>query len=81
MLVCIECGRLFEAPKHYVETHNLDTPPYEEWVGCPYCSGAYTEAHECDGCGEWITGEYVKTKDGERFCEGCYTQMMLGDED
>ena len=80
MLVCIDCGQLFESPKHYAERHNLEAGPYEEWDGCPYCNGAYTEAYECDGCGEWITGEYIKTKNNERYCENCYTPMMLGDE-
>lgn len=44
-------------------------------------SGTYAEAHECDCCGEWITGDYIKTKDGKRYCENCYTTMELGDED
>ena len=81
MWICLDCGRVFENPRRYVDSHGLDTPPYEEWEGCPSCGGAYAEAYECDGCGEWITGEYIKTKNDERFCENCYTQMTLGDED
>ena len=81
MFVCLDCGRIFESPRHYVDSHGLDAGPFEEWYGCPSCGGAYTEAYECDGCGKWITGEYIKTKNDERFCENCYTQMMLGDED
>ena len=41
--VCLECGKQFSFPKHYIEKHGLDTPPYEEWYGCPYCAGAYRE--------------------------------------
>ena len=81
MLVCLDCCRTFEEEKHYVERHGFNVGPFEEWDGCPYCGGAYTEAYECDCCGEWITGDYAKTKGGERFCENCYTPMTLGDED
>ena len=81
MFVCLDCGKVFENADHYVETHGLDTPPYEEWDGCPSCGGAYTEAHECDECGCWITGEYIKTASSQRICENCYNTMELGDED
>lgn len=80
MFVCIDCGKIFSNPRNYVESHGLDTPPYESWKGCPSCGGAYTEAFECDECGCWITGEYIKTKNGQRICENCYTTCELGDE-
>ena len=81
MFACLDCNKIFGAPKHYVESHGLDAPPYEEWDGCPNCSGAYAAAYQCDRCGEWIIDEYIKTKDGERYCGNCYRPMMLGDED
>jgi DNA-directed RNA polymerase subunit RPC12/RpoP len=81
MYVCLDCGKIFESPKNYVESHGLDGPPYERWQGCPSCSGAYAEAHECGECGHWITGEYIKTSSGQRICENCYNTMELGDED
>ena len=81
MFICLDCGKVFEDPKHYTETHRLDTPPYEEWGGCPSCGGAYTEAYECSCCGEYIDGAYIKTKNGERICENCYITYELGDED
>lgn len=81
MLVCLDCNRIFVNPRHYIESHNLDTPPYEEWDGCPSCGGAYTEAHKCDECDKWITSEYIKTDSGQRICENCYNTMELGDED
>lgn len=81
MFMCLDCNGIFTNPKHYVEKHNLDSPPYEEWDGCPYCSGTYAETYKCDCCGKWITGEYIKTKNDERYCENCYMQMILGDED
>lgn len=81
MLVCKECFRTFQEPECYVNTHGLDTPPYEHYDACPYCGGAYVETYECDVCGEWITGDYIKLESGERICEECYTPMELGDED
>lgn len=81
MFVCLDCGCIFENTRHYVEKHNLNTPPYEEWDGCPSCDGSYAEAHKCDECDEWIAGEYIKTASGQRICENCYNTMELGDED
>lgn len=81
MYICVECNRLFEEPKRYVETHGLDTPPYEEWYGCPFCSGSYTYAYRCHCCDDFITGDYIKTDDDLRYCENCYQKMDIGDED
>ena len=81
MWICLDCRETFEEPKRYVETHNLDTPPYEIFYVCPYCNGNYVEAHMCDMCGYYINGEYIKLVSGERICEDCYTKYELGDED
>ena len=77
MYICKDCGKLFLKPKKYVEKHNLDTPPYEEWNGCPFCSGAFTETYECNICGECITGDYVKLVDGSFVCDDCYTKHNI----
>ena len=81
LFVCLECGKIFDEPEDYVEKHGLDTPPYEEFSGSPCCAGAYTEAHRCDCCDEWITGEYIKTSTGERFCDNCIRYYELGEEE
>lgn len=81
MFVCIECGCLFGEPKRHIERHGLDTPPYEEWYGCPLCNGAYADAHRCECCGGYITDAYIKTGDGKRYCSDCVYDMDLGDED
>lgn len=78
--ICIECGQLFDNPKHYVERHGLDIGSFEEWDGCPCCGGNYAEAYQCDECREWIRGTYVKTTGGQRICEKCYIVMEIGDE-
>lgn len=81
MFVCLDCDRIFQHEKHYIETHGLENPPYEEYDGCPYCGGAYAETHMCGCCGHWIIGEYIKLRDGNRICEQCYITYEIGDED
>ena len=68
---------MFQEPKHYIETHGLDTPPYERFTVCPHCGGAFVEAHRCDCCGEFITADYVVVQDGKRYCEECYSTLVV----
>lgn len=79
--VCLECGEVFDENEIdcWEETHGLDCGPYEQRSGCPYCGGAYVEAHLCDACGEYINTEtYVKIDD-QRYCECCFTIHRLED--
>ena len=80
MFVCLECGETFDEPTHWEEKHGLNYGPYEQWSGSPCCKCAYSKAFECDCCGEWITGNYVKTDDGKRFCDNCIISYELGEE-
>ena len=81
MFVCTDCGNVFEEPRVWKESHGLNYGLYEYFSECPYCGGDYAETHECDICGEWIVDKYIKTDDGRRFCDNCYLNMELGDED
>ena len=81
MFICFDCGNVFDTPKHWQETHGLDTPPYEHRSGCPSCGGTYAQAYRCDCCDEWIDGDYIKTDNDQRICKDCYAYMELGDED
>ena len=81
LLVCTECGHLFEEPTRWQETHGLDSGPYENYSGCPHCYGAYTEAFICNCCEEWIVDNYIKTENDQRFCSNCFCDMKLGEED
>lgn len=80
--ICLECGRVFEEPIEWKEDRGecFGFPAYENLSGCPYCHEAYVEAYRCDCCGEWITDSYIKVDD-KRFCNGCFTNYDLGDED
>lgn len=78
--VCVECGYVFQDPKEYVETHGLDTPPYEHFIGCPKCGGAFVPAKQCEYCGQNIIGEYVKIADGNIYCEECFSVRDISDD-
>lgn len=80
MYICCDCGHVFETPKHCSEDR---TPGgsfeggsfIEHWEGCPLCEGAFEEAVECDGCGEFTySSSLTSTKDGE-YCESCMEEM------
>lgn len=70
---CLDCDRFFETPRQFTERHGLEAPPYETWLGCPNCGGAYEEAKLCDCCGNWTGGKYYETENGCVYCEECVT--------
>lgn len=43
---CECCDITFDEPKKFIEKHGFDTPPYEEFYGCPGCGGGYVEVEE-----------------------------------
>ena len=83
LFVCIDCGKTFSEPARWTEDRGeyFGFPTCEEFVGCPYCYGAYAVAHQCDCCDEWISDDYIKTEDGRRYCNDCIMHMKLGEED
>ena len=74
MYKCESCGHLFEEGEQAVweERHGLDTPPYEQWSGCPLCRGGYEEVHQCKECGGWHTDDELY--DG--WCEKCLRETI-----
>ena len=81
MWICTNCGHIFEEPRRWEERHGFDYGPFEKFSGCPECGEPYVKAHECDCCGKWIDGRYIKLESGERICENCYTTYELGEEE
>lgn len=79
MFICRDCGRIFETPQQIIERHGLDSPPYEEFSGCPFCGGDYTETYVCCECGQFITGDFVELKNGEHYCNACYETYNILD--
>lgn len=67
---CLECGHIFESGEEarWVERHGLDTPPYEEWYGCPKCKGSFEETKRCKSCKKNCLPEEL---DEDDFCEEC----------
>ena len=80
MFICLDCGLIFSEPVKYTERHGLDTPPYEQFSGCPDCGGAYDKTYQCDACGCWIGDDYIKVS-GYRICSDCYEEKTIGEED
>ena len=72
MYRCLECGNLFEEGEQaeWVETHGLDTPPYEELSGCPICKGGYEEVEPCKIC-----GSYAEEMQGD-YCKECVVDVQ-----
>lgn len=71
---------MFSTPRNYIETHNLDIPPYEHFTGCPKCGNAYVRARVCEVCNKEILGEYVLTDDGKNYCDNCYLIRDISDD-
>ena len=80
MYLCLDCENIFDAPKDFIETHGLDSPSYETWTGCPICGGAYVKTMQCEECGEWVIGEYIKLSDGTVICDNCYEPRNILDD-
>ena len=66
---CLSCGHIFEEGEQarWEEAHGLDTPPYEQWSGCPLCKGAYEETERCAICG----GEFLRSELAGCVCDEC----------
>ena len=74
MYKCCDCGHLFEEGEQAVweERHGLDTPPYEQWSGCPICKGDYEEVHQCKECGDW----HYEDELYDGWCEKCLRETI-----
>lgn len=82
MLVCLDCGALFEESITHTERHGLDSPPYETTDCCPKCkSEAIREALSCDACQDYISYDvpFIKTSEGRIYCNNCYLEYDYDD--
>jgi formylmethanofuran dehydrogenase subunit E len=74
---CLECGLAFDEPQEYCEFHELDSPPYENYKGCPNCGGVFINSVICTVCNQYITDDYIHVVDGQDICENCYTNCHI----
>ena len=74
MYYCTYCGSQFSTPRIVQESHGLDWPPYEEVPVCPSCGESeLINMVQCSCCCEYTPKPYIKTADGNIYCENCYT--------
>lgn len=79
MLICKDCGAVFDTPSVFREKHSwLDDCPSEYFSMCPVCGcGDLAEATQCINCGEETDGEQMI--DG-LLCDECF-ETLCGDCD
>lgn len=65
MLICCECGKLFEEPRFIHGVYDCEKSQSE----CPFCGGTYEEAEQCNVCGEFKNPENMVV---HNCCEDCY---------
>lgn len=73
MYYCPNCKSEFDEPK-LIKDYVVNDPYPDGPIicVCPFCrSEDFVQAVKCDGCGEYIIGEYVKVSD-RNYCEDCY---------
>lgn len=76
MFYCLDCEKQFDNPKIHTEYGEFWGAGYSEITNvCPLCNGDLIQlTKKCDCCGEYITGEYIETRDKNCYCENCYTR-------
>lgn len=84
MYYCVECNKLIseDSLSTYTEHGEFWGATYSETSKvCPFCKGEVIElTKKCDCCGEYITGEYIETKDRNYYCENCYIRGDVADD-
>ena len=70
---CVSCGHIFEDGEQaeWEEKHGLDTPPYENFSGCPLCRGEYEETVKCKCCG----ADFLEEELTSGFCDDCVGEL------
>ena len=81
MYYCPECGEVFDEPMSHREIVTSDPYPMGfNTSACPNCkSNEFVIAIQCDGCLEYIVGEYIKLYNKECYCEDCYEKCDTTD--
>lgn len=78
--ICKDCRTTFKRPAIQIETHGLESPPYEEFKVCPNCASLdYIRAIACYMCGEYITEGKIAESDEFYLCEDCFTVIDFED--
>lgn len=79
MFKCWDCEATFDEPKNTSELlgEYHGQPAYRTYACCPECGGSFTEADQCEICGEWFYPDEVD--DG--ICEECLEEELTNYHD
>ena len=69
MFKCWDCEATFDEPKNTSELlgEYHGQPAYQTYACCPECGGSFTEAEQCEICGEWFFEDELD----DEICEMC----------
>lgn len=88
MYFCSRCESVFrdedELAYHYERGEFWGSPYSVKEYECPKCNGSisYIEDnnyHTCDYCKKVCVYDYIKTADGDYYCEACYEVKNIDD--
>ncbi len=73
MLICKDCGAVFEEARITYETHDYgEGTAAEEFHYCPVCGeSGFEEAHQCTRCGEHFAFDNLDYIGHSLYCEVC----------
>ena len=77
MMICTECGHVFNDDEAFVVEETLDmidgVAYRERSCVCPECNGEYEQAVQCAECGEWFRWDDLVSG---RYCQRCMDDLM-----
>ena len=84
---CPDCGaeylpaEIFYPDEFFGKPNSIEKDVYGKLLFFNGNDMNLTETYRCDYCGEWITGDYIKVENDNRYCENCFKHMELGEEE
>lgn len=77
MLICVDCGHVFDESEVFVVQETLDcidgVPYRETHCTCPECNGDYEVAVQCKKCGEWFKWDDLVSG---YYCSKCMADLL-----
>lgn len=79
MLHCNDCNNIFDKPQYIWEKNEFWGAVTSDKIEvCPICKSDNIELTDhlpkCECCNDICVGKYIKTDDGNYYCENCYLE-------